>query len=994
MKTIFTVSCFIACMFGSEIPVHPYWEEYVFLPYSVSDHNGNGVISDWRPEKNVNNDGFINLGTDFGSPVGKNAGYSRTPGATIYYDGVLEVKNEDKDGNITGPTLTHHIHSGVQILREVATGLYFKDMNGNGKLDPYEDWRKSTEERAEWLAQNMPTEKRLMLMIHSVGTTEEELKDGRRFRWGTGIRNENPEQMAESNNRLQFWAEKDLATYGVPVVTPSDPRHAGVVDTGNPEWDSGSSGMSKWPNHIGLGGTFNKQVIYDYSRITALEYRAVGLQMQISPMIDMITDPRWSRAGSCFSEDIKLNEVLNRSQIKAIQTSDQSVPNWGIDKGWGMTSVASMAKHWPGGGNGEFGFDAHTDDGKFGVFPSMDFEEYLDIFARTAGFVPQDKGTTQQTASFMPYYTIPLDKDPSGLNVGNGLSHFMIQQMLRDRYHYDGFGVTDWMVHAQNGHGYSDNKGYDQNFRSLEIFKAGMDQIGGVFNGNDATTLINNVYVYGVEQLGKKAMDEMTYLSAKRCYRVMINLGLFESAYTNPQYAKEFVGSRELQNKAQEHGHIGAAVMIKNKGNVLPLKASGTQKPTVYIPMIPTIDRNNDITGWTSAVSAVIAQRYYNVPGEIITAVAENRQLTPAEKSSAIAKSDFALIKLNTPTPGNSGTPAQNLMYSPYTAQWQRQISFGYDWVHADGSMVKFGAGETPDILAGDYMTNRSIRNGLTHNGIPTSLNTINETVAAMGNKPVIFVLSMTNPMVVSDFEPYVDAIIVGGGISDVAVLELISGHYEPNGLLSVNFPMNMETVELAYEDSGHDMIPYLDEMGNRYIFGFGLNWSGKISDARTAEYVKERNYALSEKRGLDDYIKRAKKLNPADYDAATKTKIASALTAGETVYANAKATQTEVNDAAERLRSIIRTLPEIKITVLTNSSRQTVTNIEVVATAVTFTPKNTIVLTLKDKDGNVMDVAAVDPNGKATLKAKGLNIKGYTINAKSGEFTGTFRHN
>jgi beta-glucosidase len=455
----------------------------------------------------------------------------------------------------------------------------------------------------------------------------------------------------------------------------------------------------------------------------------------------------------------------------------------------------------------------------------------------------------------------------------------------------------------------------------------------------------------------------------------MFNLGLFENAYTDPQYAKTFVGTTELQETAQREGHIAAAVMLKNKGNVLPQRTSETHKPTVYIPL----DEKN-----AAVVNLNTAQRYYNVPAEIITAVAENRQLTAAEKTSAISKSDFALIKLNSPRPPNNGAPPQNLMYSPYTAQWQRQISLGYDWVHADGSMVMFGAGETPDILAGDYMNNRSIRNGLTHDGIPAALNMINETVAAMGNKPVVFALSMTNPMVVSDFEPYVDAIIVGGGISDVAILELISGNYEPNGLLSVNFPLNMETVELANEDSGHDMVPYLDEMGNRYIFGFGLNWKGRISDARTAKYVQERHYPLSEKRGLENYIERAKKLDAADYQ-----KVAAALTTGEAVYANTNATQKEVNIAAEALRNIFNTLPDIKIAVLTTKSSESSSDIEVVATAVTFTPKNTIVLTLKDKDNNVIDVAAVDQNGKAILQTKGTNYNGYTIIAKSGEFTG-----
>ncbi|MDL2265589.1 hypothetical protein LJC43_04325 [Parabacteroides sp. OttesenSCG-928-G21] len=930
---------------------------------------------------------FENLGTNYGDPIGAKNGYVLPAGnngvdndGKVYYAGVLEVKNQDAAGNTVGPTLTYHSESGVAILRGTSSGLFFKDMNGNGMLDKYEDWRLSTQERADDLASKMTSEKRLMLMIHSVGTTEAELKDGRRFRWGTSIRGVTPEVIAEQNNRLQLWAEKDLEGFGIPVVTPSDPRHTGTVDTGNPDWDGVGSGLSGWPNHIGLASTFDEEAIYNYSRITAREYRAIGLQMQIAPMVDLITDPRWSRAGGCFSEDPLLNENLNRAQIRAIQTSDEAIPGWGIDEGWGMTSVASMAKHWPGGGNGEFGFDAHHDDGKFGVYPNADFENYMYTHARAAGFLKEDKGTTQQSAAFMPYFTITLDKDPSGLNVGNGLSHYMIQQLLRDRYEYDGFGVTDWNIHASNGRGYEDKKGYTTTFRGLEIFKVGMDQIGGVFNTNNSTSLLNDIYAAGLEQLGQEEMEKITYRSAVRCLRIMINLGLFESAYTDPQFARDYVGSRLLQETAQKDGHNASTVMIKNKGNLLPRTQSGapgTPRNTVFIP------QKED---GTAVMDLTIVQRYYDVPNEIIRAVAAKRKLTPGEVASAAAKSDFAIIKLLTPTPGHTGIPAQNLKYSPYTAQWQREISLGWEWVHADDTTyVRIGDGEVPNILAGDHKSNRSTRNGLTHNGIASSLNIINNTVAAMGNKPIVFALDMTNPMVVSDFEPYCDAIIVGGRTSDISNLEIISGAVEPNGLLTVNFPMNMETVELAFEDTPHDMIPYIDSEGNRYTFGFGLNWEGIISDARTSAYVTERNYPLSEKRGLVDYIQRAEKLNPNYYNSETNRNLSTALSAAKSVNADRNATQDKVNEAAEALRKIIRSLPQIHIEVLSTPANAIAGNIRVRATAETFTPKNPIIVKLTDKNNKQLAVVAADENGNATLTTDGLEPGVYTITAISG---------
>jgi beta-glucosidase len=108
-----------------------------------------------------------------------------------------------------------------------------------------------------------------------------------------------------------------------------------------------------------------------------------------------------------------------------------------------------------------------------------------------------------------------------------------------------------------------------------------------------------------------------------------------------------------------------------------------------------------------------------------------------------------------------------------------------------------------------------------------------------MKGKPVIVVLNLANPTVVSEFEPGANAILVSFGVQDQAILAVLTGATEPSGLLPLQMPENMQTVEEQAEDTPHDMKPHVDAAGHAYGFGFGLNWSGVIQDERTRKYGK-----------------------------------------------------------------------------------------------------------------------------------------------------------
>ena len=91
--------------------------------------------------------------------------------------------------------------------------------------------------------------------------------------------------------------------------------------------------------------------------------------------------------------------------------------------------------------------------------------------------------------------------------------------------------------------------------------------------------------------------------------------------------------------------------------------------------------------------------------------------------------------------------------------------------------------------------------------------------------------------MVFADFEKEVDAIVGEFGVQVDAIMDVITGKTTPSGLLPLQMPANMETVEKQKEDVPHDMTPYRDSQGHLYDFGYGLNWKGVIKDSRNSRY-------------------------------------------------------------------------------------------------------------------------------------------------------------
>ena len=727
------------------------------------------------------------------------------------------------------PVLGYSPDSGVGII--MVDGLPFKDLSHNGKLEPYEDWRLPAAVRARDLASRLSVEQIAGLMLYSnhqpVPNTARPIYGGKYYEasganpWDltdeqiSFLKNDNvravlvtkvesPAVAARWSNRLQAFVEG--LGFGIPANNSSDPRNETATSD---EFLAGAGGqISLWPRPIGMGAIMDPELVKRFGEIASREYRALGITTALSPQVDLATEPRWRRVLGCFSEDPQLVTDYARAYCDGFQTSEGDAE---IEGGWGYHSVNAMVKHWPGGGSEEGGRDSHYSFGKFAVYPGHQFETRLLPFTRGAF---QLDGPTHCASAVMPFYTVPWDIDPSGDNVAMNYSRYIITELLRERYGFDGVACTDWVVTG-------DYEAVDKHWgkpwgvehlsvaeRHYRVLLAGVDQFGG----NQDKQPIVDAYRMWERDYGEQCARERFELSARRLLLNSFRLGLFENPYVDPEQATRIVGKPEFMQAGYE-AQLRSIVMAKNHGNCLPLQEQlRVYLPKRHYPAYRGFWGENYEEKTDYPIRRELVEQYFTVVDDP-------------------ALADFAIVDIDEPLggfgysredveAGGNGYMPISLQYRPYTATAARQSSIaGGDPME---SFVDRGyRGKTIETInAGD-------------------LDLVLETRRLMGDKPVVVTLNLTRPAVVAEFEDAADAILLCFGVQNKAKLDIIAGRFEPQGLLPFQMPADMHTVETQNEDEPHDMVPYRDQDGHAYDCAFGLNWRGIITDHRTARYRK-----------------------------------------------------------------------------------------------------------------------------------------------------------
>lgn len=712
-------------------------------------------------------------------------------------------------------------------------GKYFKDLAGCGELLPYEDWRLDAETRAKDLASRLAVEEIAGLMMYSPHQAVPSMPNGpfagfyegkpfqesgkdkwaltdqqKKFLKEDHVRHvlmtvvDSTEVAAKWNNEMQYFVEQQ--PWGIPINFSTDPRHGAGKSA--MEFKSGEGDVSKWPEGMGISATFDPEICREFGKTISKEYRAMGIATALSPQVDLATEPRWMRFEDTFGTNPDQVTEMGKIYCDMLQTTEGSADGWGKD------SVCAMAKHWPGGGPCESGRDAHYAFGKFSVFPGDNLKQHMQPFVEGAFKLD---GPTKCAAAVMPYYTVSWQRDTKNKkNVGNSYSEYLIKDLLRGTCEFDGVVCTDWGITADPedkldsfGSRCYGVENLTEGERHYLAIKNGVDQFGG----NSNMQPILEAYRLGCEEFGEKAMRERMEASAVRLLRSIFRCGLFENPYLDPEESKRIVGCKEFSD-AGYAAQLKSVVMVKNK-EVLPIR----EKKKVFIPNRHVGPRKSFMR-WMDPAQDIVP-----VSDELI-----NQYYEKAEKPE---DADFALVFIESPLcdGGYNGEDLENggngyfpisLQYRPYTADTAREKS----------------------LAGGDFretFDNRTYRGKTTVAANESDLDLVLDARKAMGDKPVIVVLRMHNPTVLSELEPYADGIFVDFGVQKQAIFDLVSGKAEPSALLPVQFPANMETVEAHCEDVPFDMESYVDEMGHKYEYAYGMNWSGVINDERVTRYTK-----------------------------------------------------------------------------------------------------------------------------------------------------------
>ena len=368
-------------------------------------------------------------------------------------------------------------------------GYQFKDLNDNGELDAYEDWRLSAQERAENLLELMDASQMAAQMVHLTLVSKKDswfTDNNVGFALVYEYIFDSAKDAAERTNEIQELSES--SPLGIPVVFSMDTEIGAAF----------VSDATFMPDQINQGAVNDADLVARLNEVVREELKAVGVRMALSPDADLMTDPRWGRNQECYSEDTEAVQNLIVAAITALQNGNEL----------NEESVIATVKHFPGSGAQENGVDAS---------PLTIQEDSLEL--HLAGF---KAAIEAGVAAVMPYgySTVPFLGGDAVENSADQ-SAAVMTDLLREQLGYTGIIQTDWGL----------------NF--VGAANAGADILGGA--GVRSTTQL----VDGVDEARLKD-------ACRRILVAKFQLGIFENPYVDVEKASEIVGSEEHKAVAKE----------------------------------------------------------------------------------------------------------------------------------------------------------------------------------------------------------------------------------------------------------------------------------------------------------------------------------------------------------------------------------------------------------------------------------------------------------
>ena len=368
-------------------------------------------------------------------------------------------------------------------------GYQFKDLNDNGALDPYEDWRLTPEERAEDLLSQMDATQKASQMVHLTLVSKKDSwfnENNVGFALVYEYIFDIATEAAKRTNEIQELSES--APLGIPVIFSMD-TEAGAAFVKDATF---------LPDEINQGAVNDPELVTRLNQVLKEELMAVGVRMALSPDADLITDPRWGRNQECYSEDTDVVQSLIVAAVQALQGGSELTED----------SVIATVKHFPGSGGQTDGVDGT---------PLTIQEDSIDL--HLAGF---RAAIEAGVAAVMPYgySTVPYLGGDAVENSADQ-SAAVMTDLLRGELGYTGLIQTDW----------------------------GLNFVGATNAGAD---ILGGAGVRSTRQLVEGVDEERLTDACRRILIAKFQLGIFENPYVDEENAAQVLGSEEHQAVAKE----------------------------------------------------------------------------------------------------------------------------------------------------------------------------------------------------------------------------------------------------------------------------------------------------------------------------------------------------------------------------------------------------------------------------------------------------------
>lgn len=527
-----------------------------------------------------------------------------------------------------------------------------------------------------------------------------------------------------------------------------------------------------FPIPLGLTATWDMNLIEQSARIAAVEATAQGICWNFSPMADISRDPRWGRVSEGCGEDPFLGSAVTKAMVRGYQGRDLSLPN----------TMMATVKHFALYGASEAGKDYNTTD----MSRIRMYNEYFPPYKAAV-----EAGVGSVMSSFNEVEGIPA--------TGN---KWLLTDVLRNQWKFKGLVVSDYTsVNEMIDHGMGDLKQV-----SALALNAGldMDMVGEGF----LTTL-------GQSLKEKKVSLARIDQACRKVLEAKYKLGLFADPfrYCDAQRAATEVFSDKHRAIARSVA-AQSFVLLKNQGNLLPLKRKGT------IGLVgPLADNRENMTG-TWSVAADHSKSVSILDGIKQVAGPDVRILT-ARGSNLDYDSLFE---------ERAGMFGKSLRRDPRSAEEMIREALQ---IAEQSDVVIAAVGESAE-MSGESSSRSDI-------GIPKAQQDLLKALARTG-KPVVLLLFAGRPMTLGWEEEHLPAILniwFGGTETGLAAADVLFGDVNPSGKLPASFPRNVGQIPIYYnhKNTGRPLPEgawfqkfrsnYLDVPNDPlYPFGYGLSYA------------------------------------------------------------------------------------------------------------------------------------------------------------------------